>query len=129
MNIDFSFRYKPFKRSISADTITLVRPNIEVKMIKSKFNPSDAVLVFDQDSLKISTINGYQPIGVEEIPTCFISGITYLLGGQEFQLPDEFFQDLYEPDWYRSMAYFYDDEIILVMNNSLGHLGYKVVLF
>ncbi len=127
--LDYSLDYKPFDKSIKSDTLRMYTANMEVVIVKSKFNKVNAVFTYDRDSLNIMTINGHNLIGADNIPSEYILDIYLSLNGTVTHIDKTYFEDLYEPYFDGSNAYYYDGEIIIEMNNSDGYLGYRVILF
>ncbi len=127
--LNFTFDYEPFEKRIYSDSISLFTENIEVVIIKSKFDAIKSTIKYDKDSLNVIKIDEHGVIGAEDIPNTLVSRMYLNLSGNYFEIDKEYYEDLYEPDFNRANAYYYDKEIIIVMNNSDGYLGYSVTLF
>ena len=125
----FKFDYEPFEKRIYSDSISLLIKNIEVIIVKSKFDETKSTIKYDNDGLNVVTIDGHGVVGAEDIPRTYISKMYLNLSGNYFEIKKEYYEDLYEPDFNRTKVYYYDKEIIIDMNNSDGYLGYRVVFF
>ncbi|WP_179335563.1 hypothetical protein [Winogradskyella costae] len=128
-NIDYSFDYEPFIKKGNLDSISLYTKNIEVVIRKSKFDKTKSKLTYDSDSLNIIQIDNHDVIGAEDIPDTYISKIYLDLSNNYVEIDKRYYEDLYEPNFNLTEAYYYDDEIIVTMGNSDGYLSYKVTFF
>jgi len=127
--LNFTFNYESFEKKSYQDSVSLLTTNIEVVIVKSKFDISKSKVKYAKDSTTVIEIDGHGLIGAEEIPNTYISKMYLNLSGNYFEIEKEYYEDLYEPDFNRIKAYYYDKEIIIDMNNSDGYLGYSVILF
>ena len=126
---DFSFDYRPFKKRIKQDTLSMLTTNMEIVIVKSNFNTSDAVINYGKDGLNEITINGQMPAGVDTIPKTYISDMYLNMSGRTTHIDEQYYEHLYEPDFTNANAYYYDNEIIISMHNSGGYLSYGVIIF
>ncbi|WP_299122354.1 hypothetical protein [uncultured Winogradskyella sp.] len=124
-----SFNYEPLENRIKPDTLSMLTTNMEVVIVKSKFDKSDSVITYDKDSINVMTIDGHQLIGADNIPSEYISDLYLNMNGDIVKVDKKYYEDLYEPDFIRAKAYYNDNEIIIEMNNGDGYLGYSVNLF
>ena len=129
LNLDYTFDYKPFAKRVYEDSISLFTKNIEVVIHKSKFDKSKTEITYDSDSLNITQIDSHNVIGGEEIPNTFISKMYLDLSNNYVEIDKRYYEDLYEPNFNLTEAYYYDKEIIITMGNSDGYLGYGVTFF
>lgn len=127
--LNSTFNYKPFEKNIYSDSISLFKENIEVVIIKSKFDATKAKLTYDSDSINIIKIDNNDVYGADTIPKTFISKMYLKLSGNYFEIDKEYYRDLYEPNLYLTEVYYYDKEIIITMSGSDGYLGYGVTFF
>lgn len=127
--INYTFKYEPFIRRVYSDSISLYTKNIEVVIYKSKFDKTKAELTYDTDSLNIIKIDNHNVIGAEDIPNTYISKMYLDLSSKYVEIDKHYFEDLYEPNFDLTEAYYYDKEIIITMGNSDGYLGYTVTFF
>ncbi|WP_225036164.1 hypothetical protein [Winogradskyella sp. SM1960] len=125
-HLNYTFDYDPFTKRINSDSISLYTKNIEVVIHKSQFDTSKAKLTYDTDSLNIIQIDNHDVIGVEDVPSTYISKINLHLSNKYVEIDKRYYEDLYEPNLDLIEAYYYDKEIIIVMSNSDGYLGYRV---
>ncbi|MBF8151414.1 hypothetical protein ITJ86_16020 [Winogradskyella sp. F6397] len=128
-HLNYIFDYDPFTKRINSDSISLYTKNIEVVIHKSQFDTSKAKLKYDTDSLNIIQIDNHDVIGVEGVPSTYISKINLHLSNKYVEIDKRYYEDLYEPNLDLIEAYYYDKEIIIVMSNSDGYLGYRVTFF
>lgn len=127
--LNYTFDYKPFRKSISKDSISLFTKNMEVVIHKSKFDKTKAKLTYDSDSLNILKINNHNMFGADTIPNSYISKLYLDLSNNYVEIDKRYYEDLYEPNFNLTDAYYYDKEIIITMGNSDGYLGYGVTFF
>ncbi|MBU2930055.1 hypothetical protein [Winogradskyella psychrotolerans] len=128
-NIDYSFDYEPFVKRINSDSISLYTKNMEVVIHKSKFDKTKSKLTYDSDSLNIIQIDNHDVVGAEDVPNSYISKMYLDLSNNIVEIDKRYFEDLYEPNFDLTEAYYYDKEIIIRMGNSDGYLGYNVTFF
>ncbi|REE08292.1 hypothetical protein [Winogradskyella pacifica] len=128
-NLDYTFDYEPFVKRGNLDSISLYTKNIEVVILKSKFDKTKSKLTYDSDSLNIIQIDNHNVIGAEDVPNTYISKIYLDLSNNYVEIDKRYYEDLYEPNFNLTEAYYYDKEIIVTMGNSDGYLGYKVNFF
>ncbi|WP_282032465.1 hypothetical protein [Winogradskyella eximia] len=128
-NLDYTFDYEPFIKRGNSDSISLYTKNIEVVIRKSKFDKTKSKLTYDSDSLNIIQIDNHNVIGAEDIPNNYISKIYLDLSNNYVEIDKRYYEDLYEPNFDLTEAYYYDKEIIITMGNSDGYLGYVVTFF
>ena len=127
--LSYTFDYEPFEKRIYTDSIRLQTKNIEVVIIKSKFDKTKSKLTYSSDSLNINKIDNHKVFGADTIPITYISALYLNLNGNYLEIDKGYYEDLYEPDFNRTEAYYYDKEIIITMGNSDGYLGYGVTFF
>lgn len=127
--LSYTFNYKPFENNITNDTLSMFTTNMEVVIEKANFNASKATVTYNKDSLNVVAVNGKKPFGADAIPKTYISNMYLIMSGNTTLIDKKYYDDLYEPDFYRANAYYYDNEIIITMHNSDGYLGYSVSLF
>ena len=128
-NLDYTFDYEPFIKRGNSDSISLYTKNIEVVIRKSKFDKTKSKLTYDSDSLNIIQIDNHNVIGAEDVPNTYISKIYLDLSNNYVEIDKRYYEDLYEPNFDLTEAYYYDKEIIITMGNSDGYLGYVVTFF
>ncbi|GAA4241276.1 hypothetical protein GCM10022292_07030 [Winogradskyella damuponensis] len=128
-NVDYTFDYEPFIKRLYSDSIRLYTKNIEIVFHKSKFEKNKAKLTYDSDSLNVTQIDNHDVIGAEGIPNSCISKMYLDLSNNHVEIDKRYFEDLYEPNFDLTEAYYYDKEIIITMGNSDGYLGYNVTFF
>ncbi|SDI20735.1 hypothetical protein [Winogradskyella thalassocola] len=128
-SLDYSFDYEPFLKRGNSDSISLYTKNIEVVIRKSKFEKTKSKLTYDSDSLNIIQIDNHNVIGAEDVPNTYISKIYLDLSNNYVEIDKRYYEDLYEPNFDLTEAYYYDKEIIITMGNSDGYLGYVVTFF
>ena len=71
--LDFTFNYEPLDKVVFSDSISLVKEDIEVVIIKSQFDKTKSKIKYQQDSITITEIDGHTLIGAEETPNEYIS--------------------------------------------------------
>lgn len=127
--LGFKFNYDPLENRVYEDSISMLRTNIEVVIVKSNFDETKSVIKYDKNRLNIVHIDNHGVFGADDIPQSYISNMYLNPSGHYFEIDKEYYEDLYEPDFIRTAAYYYDKEMIIRMNNSDGYLGYHVVFF
>lgn len=128
-SLNYTFDYEPFIRRVYSDSISLYGKNMEVVLYKSKFDKAKAKLTYDADSLNIIQIDNHNVVGAEDIPNTYISKMYLDLSNNYVEIDKRYFEDLYEPNFDLTEAYYYKKEIIITMGNSDGYLGYNVTFF
>lgn len=128
-SLNYTFDYEPFVRRVYSDSISLYTKNMEIVLYKSKFDKAKVKLTYDADSLNIIQIDSHNVVGAEDIPYTYISKIYLDLSNNYVEIDKRYFEDLYEPNFDLTEAYYYKKEIIITMGNSDGYLGYNVTFF
>ena len=127
--LNYTFDYEPLRKTVHEDSINLVKENVEVVIVKSKFDAIESTITYDADSLNVIKIDNHTIYGADAIPKTYISKMYLNLSGNYFEIDKMYYEDLYEPNFNSTEAYYYDKEIIITMGNSDGYLGYSVTFF